>query len=398
MDRCGLRFERHVCVSWPLGLNNSFRKILLYLMIALSISFSASMVVSVVVFSGFNFFSNIPMEALDIGVTSCKVTFLGAACRHGPWIQKLITLVSIGIVLTLVLLPSMNSLCLGSITKTHKCVHGYDDCADNAFRNCRYYFSDHCVGTGLPHATSQSSLFESCKNHDFAARFSGRYDVRLVFPTVCSRCWALDADCKVLAVNSLRFTANQSSTEFVYDKSKFSVSPVVPDDDLMMGRQIYCRCVQGIDNVNTTTGNILSLNFDPQRLTRGDTDCSSGVDDTTCPESLIGVREPDAFEAGASYWSTHWTDEVAGTSPTQDCAWGSEHVVFAYMAEECGQPGSFINRYVFVSSYVTTTLIVLLIVIGITVQTTIQSETWSYSPQRKDEPWYWRIIRFVGPG
>ena len=374
-------------------------ELLLYLMLALSVSFIVSMVVSAIVFSGFNFFSNIPMESLDIDVTSCKVSFLGAACKHGPWIQKVLTIFITALVLTLTILPAATSYCLGSLTRTHACVNMYDDCFYNQFRNCRYYFSDNCVGEDLPHSASQADYFAQCKNPAFASRFSGRYDVRLVFPTACSRCWALDSDCKAPAINSLRFTTNKTSIEFVYDPIRFDFSPVVPETDLIMGPNIYCKCVQGADRIGTSTGNALSLNFDPQRLTRNDTDCSGVSASSACPATLTGYASNPPFNENATYFSEYWVDSAAGTNSTQMCSWAPQtEPAFYYETEECGQAGSSLNRYVFIVSYITVTLTVLLILVGLTVQYTVQPETWSYSPLRKDERWYWRLLRHLGPG
>jgi hypothetical protein len=358
-----------------------------------------SLIVCAVVFSGFNFFSNIPMESLDINVTSCKVTMLGTACKHGPWIQKILTLVIAALVLTLTLLPAIKSSCLGSMTRTHSCVRMYDDCAYNQFRNCRYYFSDNCVGTGLPHSSSQASLFKECKNPDFASRFSGRYDARLVFPTPCTRCWALDSDCKGPATNSIRFTSNTSSVEFVYDSSRFSISPVVPAEDLVLGSEIFCKCVEGVDKVGTATGSSLSLNFDPQRLTRNKTDCTGLVAASACPATLTGVASYPPYNENATYMSEHWSDSVAGTNSSQMCDWAPQDIsAFFYDAKECSQGGSALNRFVFVVSYVSVTLTILLLLAGLSVQYTAQPETWSYTPHRRDEPWYWRLLRHVGPG
>jgi hypothetical protein len=374
-------------------------QLLLYMMLALAVCFIVSMAVCAVVFSGFNFFSNIPMESLDIDVTSCKVTFLGAACKHGPWVQKVLTISILGLVITLTLLPVVTSYCQGSLTSTHSCINMYDDCFYNQFRNCRYYFSSNCVGTNLPHASSQSTNFENCKNPDFAKRFSGRYDVRLVFPTPCSRCWALDSDCKGAAENSLRFTDNKTSVEFVYDTSRFTSSPVVPASDLVLGREIYCNCVIGVDKVGTTTGNALSLNFDPQRLTRNNTDCTGLLAASACPATLTGFASNPPFDANATYMSEFWQDTAAGTNNSQMCWWAPQtEPAFFYDSEECSQAGSTLNRYVFIVSYITVTLTVLLLLIGLSVQYTVQPETWSYTPQRRDERWYWRLLRHLGPG
>jgi len=368
-------------------------------MLVLAVSFIVSMVVSAIVFSGFNFFSNIPMESLDIDVTSCKVSFLGAACKHGPWIQKVLTIIITTLVLVLTILPVATSYCLGSLTRTHACVNMYDDCFYNQFRNCRYYYSDHCVGTDLPHSVSQNANFENCKNPEFANRFSGRYDARLVFPTACSRCWALDSDCKAPAINSLRFTTNKTSVEFVYDPARFEYSPAVPASDLIMGPSIYCKCVQGVDRIGTEAANVLALNFDPQRLRRDNTDCSTLLGNSACPATLTGYATKPPMDPNATYMSEHWVDSVAGTNATQMCSWAPQtEPGFFYETEECQQAGSTLNRYVFIVSYVTVTLTVLLILIGLTVQYTVQPETWSYSPQRKDERWYWRLLRHLGPG
>jgi hypothetical protein len=368
-------------------------------MLALAIAFLVSMVVCALVFSGFNFFSNIPMESLDMNVTSCKVTMFGAACKHGPWVQKVLNLIIVGLVIALTLLPAVDSLCLGAMERTHSCLHMYDDCSLNQFRNCRYYFSDNCVGTGLPHSTSQKSLFTKCKDPDFADRFSGRWDVRVVFPTACSRCWALDSDCKGPATNSIRMTNNKTSPEFVYDPTRFSESPAVPSEDLVLGQEIYCNCVEGIDRVGTSTGDAASLNFDPVRLTRNKTQCSGYVSAGACPASLTATAAKPPLDANATYWSEYWSDSVVGATAKQTCDWApQEYPGYFYEALECNQGGSVLNRFVFVSSYVTITLSVLLILVGLGVQKTVQSETWSYTPHRRNEPWYWRILRHVGPG
>jgi len=53
---------------------------LLYLMLSCAILFLVSALVCQIVASGFKFFSNLPMESLDVDLVSCKVSFLGTAC------------------------------------------------------------------------------------------------------------------------------------------------------------------------------------------------------------------------------------------------------------------------------------------------------------------------------
>lgn len=374
-------------------------KNLLYLMVAVSVIFLIMAIIASIVFAGFNFFSNIPMEALDIDVTSCKVTFLSTACRHGPWLLHVLTLTSIAIVIALTILPAVTHSCLGSMSRTHACVNMYDDCVENQFRNCRYYFSANCVGENLPHSADQSSNFEECKDPVFASRFSGRLDARLVYPTPCSRCWALHADCGNAQITQLRLTKDKESSEFVYDTTRFDFSPAVPNSDLTMGRNIYCHCVAGRDKVGTATENAASLNFDVNRLTKNNTDCAALTGVSVCPTTPSGVVGTPAADPAADFWSPAWSDAVAGTEAAQLCSWGSSTVkAFFYEDTDCGQAGSTLNRYVFIVSYTTVTLMALFVIAGLSVRYTVQPETWSYSPQQKDEAWYWRVLRHVGPG
>ena len=373
-------------------------KTLLSLMLALSIFFIISGVICSIVFSGFKFFSNIPMESLDVDATSCKVSVLGTACRYGPWAVRALTVIILSLVVALTALPVAGNYCLGTVEKTHACVHMYDDCGLNQFKNCRFYYSSNCVGTGLPHAGVQTSLFEQCKDPSFASKFSGRIDARLVYPTVCTRCWALHSDCKNPATNRMRLTTDKTSDEFVYESTR-AESPAISVDDLEIGRDLYCRCVEGIDKVGTATGDEKSLFFDPIKLTRNNTDCTSIVATSACPAQLASAVVNPPFDANASIWSEFWSDSAVGTNSTQECSWGPKGTsAYFYESTECDQGGSTVNRYVFIVGYVTITLIVLMIVAGFSVRFTVQPETWSYSPQQKNEPWYWRVLRQLGPG
>ena len=373
--------------------------LLLNLMMTLAIFFLVASAVCSVVFSGFKFFSNIPMESLDVDATSCKVTVLGTACRYGPWAIRALTLVIISLVVTLTILPSATHLCQGTFQRTHQCLNMYDDCAANQFKNCRYYYSKNCAGTGLPHASVDSSSFEKCKDPDFAYRFSGRMDVRLVFPTTCTRCWALHSDCKNAPVNRMRLTNDKTSSEFVFSTAKSSLSPAISTLDTELAEEIYCRCVQGLDKLGTSTGSQTSLLWDTGKLSPRSSNCTTFSSTSSCPVEIAGEVGAATYNANATVWSEYWDDAVAGTTATQSCSWGpTSQLSYFYDSQECSQTGSTLNRYVFIVSYVTVTLVGLVVLAGFSVRFTVQPETWSYSPQQKDEPWYWKLLRGIGPG
>lgn len=375
-------------------------ELLLNLMLSCAVIFLVLSIMCQIVASGFKFFSNLPMEFLDVDAVSCKVSFLGTACKYGPWAVRLLTVVTIALVITLTVLPASSNLCLGTMKSTHQCVNMYDDCEYYKFLNCRYYYSDHCVGPNLPHSASQASNFAQCRDPAFSSSFSGRMDMRLVHPTPCSRCWALHADCKDAAVNMARLTRNISSPEFVYYTSKYSESPALSASESTLGNFIYCRCMQGLDMVGSSTENARILYFDPTRLTNNDTSSCSNYNATSACDPFNPVPAPAlTYTPGANWWSENWADTVAGTIASQECSWGSQDIAaFFYESTECDQAGSQLNRYVFILSYVSVTLIALLILAGLSVRYSVQPETWSYSPQLKDEPWYWIALRQFGPG
>ena len=365
---------------------------LLTLMLVTSIFFLIGMVACCLVYSGFNFFSNIPMEALDIDQTSRKVSFLSSMCRFGPWMVRTATLVNVALVLCLVLLPTVGNYCFGSFTNTHACVHMYDDCASVQFSNCRYYYSSNCVGDWLPHTSSQSDNFKQCKDSEFAAKFSGRIDARLVYPTPCSRCWALHSDCRNPQINKMRLTNNSTLDTFVYTNSS-STSPALDDPDTV-GRDIQCRCNEHLD-----LGKEQTNLYDIVKLTNNNTNCTNFSNATsTCSSSIsTGIAAPP-IDVNATYWSFDWQDSVANTTAAQSCSWAPAIAAYYYDESECTQTGSTINRFVFVLGYVTIILIGILIVAGIAVRYSVQSETWSYSPHPPNEPWYWKFLRLLGPG
>lgn len=362
---------------------------LVMLMLATGIFFIIAMIMSCLVFSGYNFFSNIPMEALDVGATSCKVSFLSSMCRFGPWLVRGMTLVNMSLILSLVLLTALGNVCFGIIDKTHTCGRMYDDCVKLQFENCRYYYSDNCVGPGLPHDAAQAANFKQCKDTDFAAKFSGRFDARLVYPTVCSRCWALDFDCKDPHINRMRFTNNVTAEEFVFVNTS-SVSPAITQFDTL-GRAIQCRCVEGIDLGLET--------FDSVKLTNNHTDCTHFVNTThVCPTTLETGIGAAPVDVNATYWSFEWTDAVVNATPSQECSWAPDTPAFYYDLNECEHQGSSLIRFVFILGYTTLLLVAIFIVAGLAVRYSVQSETWSYSPHPPNEAWYWKALRLLGPG
>lgn len=379
---------------------------ILILMLTCSILFLIASITSQVVASGFKFFSNLPMESLDVDALSYKVSFLGAACKYGPWAARTLTVITITFAITLTILPTASNMCLGTMKSTHQCVNMYDDCVYYKILNCRYYYSDNCVGTYLPHASSQSSNFLQCRDPSFASTFSGRMDIRLVHPTPCSRCWALHFDCKDAAINNARLTKDTSSAEFVYYTSKYTESPAISSTQSTLGSFIYCQCMEGLDKVGTSTENQKILYFDPSRLvsnsslsSNSSSFCANYNSTSACDLSSPIAAPSQSYSADADWWSENWDDTVAGTTASQQCSWGpTDDSLFYYESTECDQAGSELNRYVFIVSYVTITFTALLLLAGVSVRYTVQPETWSYSPQLKDEPWYWILLRQLGPG
>jgi hypothetical protein len=376
-------------------------KLLNNLMIVTAVFFLLGMIVSWLVSSGFKFFSNIPMEALNIEGTSCKVTFLGTMCRYGPWLGRTLTVVNLGLVLALVCLPTVGNICAGSIALTHSCLNMFDDCAEQQFLNCRYYYSSNCVGAYLPHPESSNvkSEFEKCKNPDFAKKFSGRFDARIVFPSPCTRCWALHSDCLDVETNRVRFGNNQTTDEFVY-KNSAAVAPVVaPASDL--ANVMYCNCIQQLDAVNANVDI-----FNITRLVGNETVCpvvgnyTNRLTLTTCPSDLLQPIPPAVtVDESANIFSPQFTDAVLGLSLTQECGWAPDNIPsYFYDSDQCSQAGSALSRFVFVTSYVTVTLMGLLLIAGISVRHTVRPETWSYSPQNPNEAWFWKALRSIGPG
>jgi hypothetical protein len=159
--------------------------------------------------------------------------------------------------------------------------------------------------------------------------------------------------------------------------------------------------MQGLDATGSPTENQRILYFDPARLLNNATSvsCASFNTSSACDPFNPVPAPVDTYTPGADWWSEKWDDAIAGTTAVQECSWGPKNSPeFFYEASECDQAGSRLNRYVFILSYVSVTLIALLILAGLSVRYTVQAETWSYSPQLKDEPWYWSLLRQFGPG
>ncbi len=392
-------------------------KLLVQLMIVTAVFFLIGMVVSWIVFSGFKFFSNIPMESLNVEATSCKVTFLGTMCRHGPWLSRSLTVINIGLVITLVCLPTVGSMCAGSISLTHSCISVFDDCAEQQFNNCRYYYSSNCVGAYLPHgdATSIESSFQQCKNPEFAAKFSGRFDARIVLPSVCARCWTLHSDCLDVDINRVRFVNDPTDSSFVYVNTA-SVAPVItPGSDL--AEVVYCNCLQNLDAAKTAVVDLFNATAltgkssveDLKNLVCTSTEVNgttlvsitNALTQTTCPATTLSQSVPPAIpvDESANIFSPNFQDAVFDKVPAQECDWASDtETAYFFDTTECSQAGSTLNRYVFVTSYVTVTLMGLLLIAGMSVRHSVRPETWSYSPQNPHEPWYWKALRAIGPG
>jgi hypothetical protein len=268
-------------------------QLLVYLMLVEGIVFLLSAVICFLIYLSFKFFSNIPMESFENVTTSCKVSFYGAMARHGPWLSRFLTVINLALVITLVLLALVGNYCYGSVARTSACVSMYDDCFAIQYANCRYYYSSNCVGDNLPHPnttlTTVISNMQKCKDPVFASKFSGRIDARLVYPTVCSRCWALHADCNDAHVNRMAMTTNTSSPMFVYKVSKFFESPAVDtsNDDLV--ENLYCRCVMGMDMAGSPRADPRIDNFNTSLLLAGrdSLNCNTINNSTVaaCPET-----------------------------------------------------------------------------------------------------------------
>jgi len=385
-------------------------QLLVYIMLVEGIVFLLSAVICLLIYMSFKFFSNIPMESFENVTTSCKVSFYGAMARHGPWLSRFLTVINLALVLALVLMTLVGRYCYGAVSETASCASMYDDCFSIQYANCRYYYSSNCMGDNLPHTTanlaSVRSYMQECKNPVFSSKFSGRIDARLVYPTVCTRCWALHADCYDPQVNRMAMTNDKSSSSFVYKTEKFHVSPAVDtsNDDLV--RNLYCRCLMGSDMLGSATADPRIDYFNSTLLLGVDRNastwnCPSVYNSTpsACPATLTVPFEAPGIDANATVYSPNWSGYVFNTTATQECIWGPSDVAsFYYDSAECIQNGSSIYRYIFITSYVMLTILGILIIIGVSLRNTVQPETWSYSPQDPHEAWYWRILRSIGPG
>ena len=377
--------------------------LLSYLMLIEAIVFLFSMVMCLLIYIGFKFFSNIPMESLDIDTTSCKVSFLGTMSRHGPWLSRFLTIINLALVLAIFCVPLVGHVCYGTIETTSSCVSMFDDCFANQMENCRYYYSENCVGPNLPHKTladAQANV-ANCKDPSFATRFSGRMDARNVYPTVCTRCWALHSDCKDPYINRMWLTEDKTSSQFVYT-SQYHESPAVFDTDPDLITDIYCRCIEGNDKVGSETEDKRILFFDTAKLLAISSPSCTGVVNSTsaaCPAILKQPFIAPEVDSNATVFSSDWSSYVFNSTREQGCWWGPQsEPAFFFANSQCTQTGSALYRYILIACYVILTIIVLLIIVGFSIRNTVQAETWSYSPQDPQEAWYWKGLRAIGPG
>ena len=378
--------------------------LLLYLMLIEAIVFLISMVMCLMIYLGFKFFSNIPMESLDIDATSCKVSFLGTMSRHGPWLSRFLTVINLALVVAIFCVPLVGNVCYGSIGTTSACVSMFDDCFANQYANCRYYYSENCVGPNLPHqslANVQSNVAK-CKDPAFATRFSGRMDARNVYPTVCTRCWALHSDCKDPDINRMWLTEDKNSAEYVYT-SNYHESPAVFNTDPDLIRDLYCRCIEGNDKLGSDTEDKRIAYFDTAKLlSLSPTNCTGVINSTSavCPTTLKQPFIPPPVANGTvDVYSLEWSSYVFNATQEQGCWWGPQsEPAFFYAESQCTQTGSALYRYIFIASYIILTIIVLLIIVGFSIRNTVQAESWSYAPQDPQEAWYWKGLRAIGPG
>ncbi|KAF4741088.1 hypothetical protein FOZ62_017540, partial [Perkinsus olseni] len=99
----------------------------------------------------------------------------------------------------------------------------------------------------LPHQADMEAHLRECNSPAYKSMFSGRFDVRVVYPTRCQRCWVLHHDCMDTDVNRIRVVHDSSNVNFLYKaSSQFEQTCPYYGIDIpgqKMFRDVYCRCL-----------------------------------------------------------------------------------------------------------------------------------------------------------
>ncbi|KAF4743693.1 hypothetical protein FOZ63_009176, partial [Perkinsus olseni] len=234
--------------------------------------------------------------------------------------------------------------------------------------------------------------------------FSGRFDVRVVYPTRCQRCWVLHHDCMDTDVNRIRVVHDSSNVNFLYKaSSQFEQTCPYYGIDIpgqKMFRDVYCRCLY----VGESTTNEAALKRINNRIDRlnvpkiqgsaasvlpCDDDIASTTVESCIPSNyrgqqplslLVKAKNPDdpyeAFRTNASF----------GYATKQFCSWGSSNDPTLFFDEpECSQIGSYINRYIYLFCLLMSILTFMLIGIGAMLRYAVPTETWCYNPHTEQE-------------